>query len=135
MSPQQQQSCWGYQDLLPVLAYCVLHALLQVCPCQVVLADVQVSHSCVLQFFTELLPRIHANLKVLARIECPDAAFLQHFCQLDKLIIKHALHNGKACEAVLYNKKTVPLILHKHIQSMTGTIPAPFPVIQLTRGK
>lgn len=78
-------------DLLPVVTYSIFHAPLQVCSHQVVLAYIQVSHSCVLQLLTELLPCIHADFKVLASIQSPDAPFLQHLCQFNKLVIKHAL--------------------------------------------
>jgi len=60
-----------------------------------VLTDVHVGHCSVLQLLCEGLPGLHADLKILPCIQCPDATFLQDLCQPQQLLIKHALHHTK----------------------------------------
>ena len=57
------------------------------------LTDVHVGHCSVLQLLCELLPGLHADLKVLSSVQCPDATLLQDLCQPQQLLIKHALHH------------------------------------------
>lgn len=82
----------GAQAITPsVLANGVLHAPLQVCARQVVLADIHVGHSRVLQLLGEGFPGLQADLEVFAGIERPDAALLQDLHQPQQLLVKHAL--------------------------------------------
>lgn len=73
----------------------VLHAPLEVSASQVMLADVHVSHGCVLQLLGKGFPGLQADFKVLSSIQGPDAPLLQDLCQPQELLIKHALQKIK----------------------------------------
>ena len=76
----------------------LLHAPLEVSASQVMLADIHVGHSCVLQLLSKGFPGLQADLKVLPSIQGPDAPLLQDRCQPQELLIKHALQKySKHC--------------------------------------
>ena len=62
----------------PILPDGFYHSLLEVGAQQVVLTDVHEADAGVLQVRSELLPSTSAYLWILAKVEGPDAALLEH---------------------------------------------------------